>query len=473
MRKPKRFRTKLADLLVLAILTGLTVLAPVARHQQVPDKVEFQYYRLPDSIQVRQDLQQVEAERNEMGYYLRVHTVTDIGYYQVAQYNNSLEQEHRFLERQLKLAQTGRTGSPKTVVRRMAARERLLPAVQVAGGYWKAGHFLVDMPLNGPVLMRDYQGRVVSAVCRADTIVSAVRIDEVGVYRGQMGRDMLPSGYGVMDEYDGCHKEGFWQGDQLHGTAFDSSPLHQLRMGEWKEGRFLGERLKYTNDRIYGIDISRHQHEKGRQRFGIDWKKLRITSLGKRHPIEGRTFPVSFVYIKATEGTTVRNRYFVNDYMQAKRHGYRVGAYHFFSLKSTAEQQAAYFLNHSLVHAGDFPPVLDVEPSEAQIQKIGDEELMRRIRVWMRLVQRRTHQRPILYVSQMFINKHMKNADDIKQHYNVWIARYGEYKPDVKLVYWQLCPDGRVDGITGPVDINVFNGYQSQYDDFKRTGFHQ
>lgn len=48
----------------------------------------------------------------------------------------------------------------------------------------------------------------------------------------------------------------------------------------------------------------------------------------------------------------------------------------------------------------------------------------------------------------------------------VWIARYGEYKPDVKLTYWQLCPDGRVRGINGEVDINVFNGYATQFDDF-------
>jgi lysozyme len=40
-------------------------------------------------------------------------------------------------------------------------------------------------------------------------------------------------------------------------------------------------------------------------------------------------------------------------------------------------------------------------------------------------------------------------------------------------VYWQLCPDGRVSGINGDVDINVFNGYQAQFDEFVRTGFHR
>ena len=118
--------------------------------------------------------------------------------------------------------------------------------------------------------------------------------------------------------------------------------------------------------------------------------------------------------------------------------------------------------------------MLDVEPTDAQIRQIGgDEVLMKRIRFFLQYVEKRTGMRPILYVSQMFINRHMASAADIKKRYNVWIARYGQYKPDVRLVYWQLCPDGRVDGITGDVDINVFNGYQNQFDEFVKTGFHQ
>ena len=346
-------------------------------------------------------------------------------------------------------------------------------AVRMNGGYWKAGHFLVGS-LNGKGIARDWQGRIVSAVWRCDTVVYAMRQDQQGRYIGQMDSLLQACGQGMMDEWDGCHKEGFWQDDQLHGFAFDSSPNHQLRVGEWKEGKFLGEKLKYTTERIYGIDISRHQHEKGRKRFGIDFGKLRITSLGKRHDAQGRTFPVSFIYIKSTEGTTIRNRYFAQDYLKAKKHGIHVGAYHFFSLKSSTEQQAKYFVNHTLFRKGDFPPVLDVEPTDAQIRQIGgDEVLMQRIRFFLQYVEKRTGMRPILYVSQMFINRHMANAADIKKKYNVWIARYGQYKPDVRLVYWQLCPDGRVDGITGDVDINVFNGYQNQFDEFVRTGFHK
>lgn len=432
---------------------------------RIPDKVEVRIYQRP-----QKDSQQIAAQLHEMDYYLRTHDVTDEGYNLIAGYHTLLT----------KMAQTagesgisGQSGQiTKTIVVRIAAKDRLLPAVKIAGGYWKTGHFRMGR-VNGPVILRDSLGRIVCAEYDADTIVKAVRTDSLGTYRGQMDRHLQAWGQGTYDAIDGSHYEGFWEDDQRNGFGFESSP-HHVRVGTWKKGRFLGEKLRYTAERIYGIDISRHQHEKGRKRFSINWKQLRITSLGQRHPSGGQTFPVSFVYIKSTEGTTIRNRYFMSDYAKAKQQGLHVGAYHFFSLKTPALAQATYFVNSTLFRQGDFPPVLDVEPTDAQIEAIGgDEVLMQRIRTFMDYVEKRTHMRPILYVNQMFINKHMQNAADIKQNYNVWIARYGEYKPDVKLVYWQLSPDGRVNGITGPVDINVFNGYQGQWDEFLRTGFHQ
>lgn len=78
----------------------------------------------------------------------------------------------------------------------------------------------------------------------------------------------------------------------------------------------------------------------------------------------------------------------------------------------------------------------------------------------------RIHGKPMIEtMSQQFVNKYLPSAPDIMRDYKVWIARYGEYRPDVRLAIWQLCPDGRVSGIVGEVDINVFNGY---HDDFKK-----
>jgi lysozyme len=176
---------------------------------------------------------------------------------------------------------------------------------------------------------------------------------------------------------------------------------------------------------------------------------------------------VSFVYIKSTEGASVRNPYYLSDYRQARRHGIAVGAYHFFSPTSDASRQANYFLRNSRFAKGDLPPVLDVEPTPSQVRKMGGTEAMfSRIRTWLGIVRRRTGVRPILYVSQQFVNKYLPSAPDIMRDYMVWIARYGEYRPDVRLVFWQLCPDGRVSGIRGDVDINVFNGYHDSFGKF-------
>ena len=110
---------------------------------------------------------------------------------------------------------------------------------------------------------------------------------------------------------------------------------------------------------------------------------------------------------------------------------------------------------------GDLPPVLDIEPTDKQIAQAGGIEMVfRNVRGWIYEVERRWGVKPILYISQRFVNKYLPLAPDLKRGYDVWIARYGEYKPDVNLVYWQLCQDGRVSGIHGPVDLNIFNGFE-------------
>ena len=204
--------------------------------------------------------------------------------------------------------------------------------------------------------------------------------------------------------------------------------------------------------------------------MAIQWNKLRITHVGKRgsQNVSGTAdYPVSFVYIKSTEGTSIRNKFYPGDYAKARKQGIRTGAYHFWSMRSSGEDQAKHFLKNTHFKAGDLPPVLDIEPSKAQIEQSGGEERMfRQIRTWLRKVEQRTGVKPILYVNQMFVNNYLTKQADLKRDYRVWIARYSEYKPDVRLTYWQLCPDGRVAGIQGDVDINVFNGYKSQFEEF-------
>lgn len=340
----------------------------------------------------------------------------------------------------------------------------------------------------------DSLGRKIIGMWNADTLTSGRRTDSLGVYIGQLDKHGLANGHGSYTDSDGAYYEGHWTNDKRNIFGFSVSDKHGMRAGEWRHDNYKGERVVYTSDRIYGIDISKYQHEttsvvtkrirvrRHRRRiwktvkkvivhsYPIDWSRVRITHLGtmSKKAVSGSAdFPITFVYVKSTEGVSIRNIYYATDCNGARRNGLRVGAYHFFSTLSDPSAQAHYFLNHSQFHKGDFPPVLDVEPTHQQIIKMGGVRVMfNRIRTWMRIVGRHVGVRPILYVSQSFVNRYLSDAPDIKNDYMVWIARYGEYKPDVRLIYWQLCPDGKVRGVRGDVDINVFNGYRTQLDDF-------
>ena len=325
---------------------------------------------------------------------------------------------------------------------------------------------------EGKQVVKDPEGRIIIGTFHHDTLVSGIRIDPKGIYAGQFNRHLQASGHGSYRQGDGTYYEGHWEGDREHGFGFCVSTTN-LRAGQWKRGRFLGERMQYTTERIYGIDISRYQHEKGRKRFNINWKQLRITHLGRRisqQRINGEVdYPISFIYIKSTEGISIENRYYDADYLSCHRLNIPVGAYHFFSTRQDPASQASHFLKHTHFRKGDLPPMLDIEPSDALIEQMGGAEaLFRNIRIWLKAVEKATGARPLLYVNQRFVNTYLDIAPDLKHDYHFWIARYGEYKPDIHLDLWQLSADGVVRGIQGTVDLNVFNGYQGQWEEFLR-----
>ena len=377
---------------------------------------------------------------DELKYYLDRHNVQDEGYEMVAHY-----------------AQYGDT---------LLSQLPRSPLQLLNIGHWKG----ISRQHTG--MERDTSQRIIIGHYEADTLVSGIRTDSFSVYSGDFANG-LAHGHGACLTDDGTYYEGQWTADRRHGFGFAIAPGTHIRVGQWKDDKYLGERMKYTSERIYGIDISRYQHGKGSKKFPIYWDRLRISYLGsknQRHAADTVDYPVSFVFIKSTESTSIRNPYYAQDYLNARRQGIPIGAYHFFSCRVTGSAQAEYFLQNTLFRQGDLPPVLDLEPTHAQIAAMGGTDaLFASVRAWLKAVERRTGVKPILYVSQMFVNRYLADAPDLKRDYQVWIARYGEYKPDVKLAVWQLSPNGRVRGITGEVDINVFNGYRTQWEEFLET----
>jgi len=326
---------------------------------------------------------------------------------------------------------------------------------------------------TGKVLVKDRSGRLIIGRIGNDTLVSGVRIDSLGFYAGQMNRRGEAFGHGFYRSADGTYYEGYWMHDQRDGFGLSIGPGH-LKVGAWLRDQFRGEHMSYHSQRIYGIDISRYQHEKGRRRFPIRWNRLRIWNLGRRisqnQVLDDKVdYPVSFVYIKSTEGVTIENRYYQQDDIAVRKLGLPVGAYHFLSTRTPADEQADHFLSFTRFSSGDLPPMLDIEPSDKQIEDMGGPLILfDAIRTWLQIVESKTNCRPLLYVNQRFVNTYLHLAPDLKDNYHFWIARYGEYKPDIHLDIWQLSGDGHVHGIVPECDLNVFNGYQGQWDEFLR-----
>ncbi len=315
-------------------------------------------------------------------------------------------------------------------------------------------------------------GTILRGMWHADTIGEGELTTDEGTYVGQIDSLMRPEGMGRFYGKNGAYYEGEWKAGKRSGHGFSVNGRQIVHCGSWKNNRFQGERMIYTADRIYGIDLSRHQHEKGKRKYGIDWSRLRITSLGGgSRRVQGKVdYPVSFAYIKATEGKTVYNKYYPSDLRQARKHGVAVGSYHFFSTRTSGAQQAAYFLKMAWIAPNDLPPVLDLEPTDKQIRDMGgDAALFRQVMAWLRIVEQRHGKKPILYVGQLFVNNHLKHAPAVLRNYDVWIARYGEFKPYVRLLHWQLTPYGRVRGIHGEVDVNVFNGSKEEFLNYRRS----
>ncbi len=198
---------------------------------------------------------------------------------------------------------------------------------------------------------------------------------------------------------------------------------------------------------IHGIDISHYQGN-------IDWEQL--------HSAMIKGCPVRFVMVKSTEGSTRMDENFSQNFYNAREYGFIRGAYHFWSNKSSAREQAQFFLRKVHLTDGDLPPVLDVEhkPKDMPLENFQQEIL-----TWLHTVEDRYHVKPIIYTYYKFKDEYLNTP--VFDDYPYWIAHYYvdkvEYKG--KWNFWQHTDVGKLPGIKGYVDFNIYNG---SYKDLRR-----
>jgi MYXO-CTERM domain-containing protein len=201
-----------------------------------------------------------------------------------------------------------------------------------------------------------------------------------------------------------------------------------------------GVKICADGETLEGIDVSHWQGT-------IDWAKVKAS---------GRTFAI----VKATEGTTFVDNKFAENWAAMKQEGLIRGVYHFFHSDDDPIEEANHFLaTIGTLEPGDLPPVLDMEVSDGQsASTITDHAI-----AWLDHVAAATGMKPILYTGPNFVNNVIKNPPGLEDHAVLWVANWGVSCPNVPAPFtswgfWQYSATGTVPGISGDVDLNVFNG---------------
>ncbi|AZV56812.1 GH25 family lysozyme [Clostridium sp. AWRP] len=158
---------------------------------------------------------------------------------------------------------------------------------------------------------------------------------------------------------------------------------------------------------------------------------------------------VEVVYIKATEGRTYTDKTFYDFYKQAKALGLKVGFYHY--LRG----------NDPVIEAQHFLSVVSNMPVDCVYAIDTEDDSIRNSSANQRVRQFADHLKSRgkaagLYTYDSFYEECLNK--NIIGDLPLWVAHYGVSEPNVKpYAGFQYSETGRVPGISGNVDLNIFN----------------
>jgi lysozyme len=182
-----------------------------------------------------------------------------------------------------------------------------------------------------------------------------------------------------------------------------------------------------------GIDVSHYQGT-------IDWNQV------------AQAGDVGYVFIKASEGSSLQDDKYSYNVSEARRAGVLVGSYHFFRANASLDDQFSNFTSVAKREQQDLVPIVDVEHTNG----VSTSELVDRLHQFMERLTKYYGQKPILYTFVNFYNRYLSGQGF--DHYPLMIAFYRDAQPELydgrKYVIWQYSSRGRKDGIRGRVDLS-------------------
>ena len=208
--------------------------------------------------------------------------------------------------------------------------------------------------------------------------------------------------------------------------------------------------LSATGYDVKGVDVSSYQGE-------IDWDVLASQD-------------ISFVFIKATEGSSFVDKRFAYNFEEAAKTSLAVGAYHFFSYDSEGRTQAENFIKTVVPFEGMLPPVIDVEfYGDKAVNPPDRADVEVQLKTMLGLLEEYYGLKPIIYATEKSYELFLSN--DYKE-YDIWIRNVIS-KPELsggrEWAFWQYTNRERLEGYDGDeeyIDMNVFCGSIDEYDEY-------
>lgn len=196
---------------------------------------------------------------------------------------------------------------------------------------------------------------------------------------------------------------------------------------------------------VRGIDVSHHQ---GR----IGWAKL-----PGQH--------VRFVYLKASEGGDWTDPLFAPNLATGPAKGIALGAYHYFTLCAPGRVQAANFLHAVPPDARlTLPPAIDVEYVGNCAARPQRARFVHELLTFIDLVRTRFHADPVIYSTQSFYDDYLSGPEFARHPF--WVRSLigeAQWSKSRRVLFRQFADHARYDGVTGPVDVDLFNGSEAEF----------
>jgi len=196
---------------------------------------------------------------------------------------------------------------------------------------------------------------------------------------------------------------------------------------------------------VQGIDVSNHQGK-------IDWKLVKEKN-------------IDFAYIKATEGSDFVDKGFNFNWNEARKHNITTGAYHFFTLCKSGEEQAKNFISIVPVSKETLPPAIDLEYTGNCKNHLDTINFDDEFKVFVNLIKNHYNRNPVVYTTYGFSEKY--NLSQYSEY--LWIRDiFKTPSSNIRWKFWQYSNRLRVNGINGYVDGNVFVGSRKEFQSYFR-----